>query len=185
MLDEALELYRRAGDERGVAQVLSILVIGDAQEGRWEQVARSLEEVTAILRRAGDRLYLAFDLQWLSVAYGRLGRMDEARAAALESLRLFQSVDNLTGVGVVFSNFAFLATWEGRHEDAVRLAAASDRLKQQVGGPPGGFAGILEGDPAEEAGAHLDPEVTRRAWDEGFAMTLDEAVRLAAGEARL
>ena len=53
VLDEALELYRRAGDERGVAQVLSILVIGDAQEGRWEQVARSLEEVTAILVHLG------------------------------------------------------------------------------------------------------------------------------------
>ena len=101
-----------------------------------------------------------------------------------DGLRIVEK-SNWPGVGVVFSNFAFLATWEGRHEDAVRLAAASDRLKQQVGGPPGGFAGILEGDPAEEAGAHLDPEVTRRAWDEGFAMTLDEAVRLAAGEARL
>ena len=53
--------------------------------------------------------------------------------------------------------------------------------KQDVGGPPGGFAGILEGDPAEEASSHLDEDAARQAWDEGSAMSLEDVLRLAEG----
>ena len=44
-------------------------------------------------------------------------------------------------------------------------------------GPTGEFAGLLEGDPAEEARAHLT-EAARRAWEEGRAMSIDDAVAL-------
>jgi predicted ATPase/class 3 adenylate cyclase len=179
ILAESRELFRHAGDERGEAQTIAMLVIPDAQAGRWDRMAASLEEVIVFWRRLGDRLHLAFDLMWLGFAYGRLGRTQEARSAALESLRLFRDVDNPTGIGIALTNLAFLATWEGRHEDAIRLAAAAQRLKEQIGGPPGGFAGILEGDPVDEASPHLDPDRVRRAADEGWAMSLDEAIDLA------
>src|SRR5262249_4233850 len=139
MLEEALELYRKAGDERGGAAALAMLVIQDAQAGRWTQVADSLEEVVAIYRRLGDRLQLAFDLLWLGFAYGHLARAQEARSAALEALRLFRAVDNVTGIGIAFSDLAFLSLWEGRYEDAILLEAAAEHVKQRVGGPPGGF----------------------------------------------
>jgi hypothetical protein len=64
-------------------------------------------------------------------------------------------------------------------KDAIRLAAAFESVRERVGGPPGGFAGLLEGDPAEEARKHLSEEVARRAWEEGHAMSVDEAVALA------
>ncbi|HET9849841.1 MAG TPA: adenylate/guanylate cyclase domain-containing protein [Candidatus Dormibacteraeota bacterium] len=179
LVDEALAYFRKVGDERGVAKTLTMLVIGDAQAGRWKRVTASLEEAVAISRRLGDRLQVAFGLVWLGFAYGRLRRMEDARSAALESLRLFQEGGNATGIGIALDSLAFLATWEGRHEDAVRLAAAATRLKQDVGGPRGGFANILEGDPAEEAKAHLDAEAAQRAWDEGWAMPLEEMIALA------
>jgi len=179
LLEESLDLFRRVGDERGVAQVLTMLVMQDAQAGNWEPVVDSLEEVVAIWRGVGDRLHLAFDLLWLAFADGRVGRLPEARSAALEALDLFREVDNATGIGITFTDMAFLATWEGRHEDAIRLAGASESVKERVGGPPGAIGGLLEGDPVAEASAHLSEEAARRAWEEGRAMSLDEAVALA------
>jgi predicted ATPase/class 3 adenylate cyclase len=181
MIEECLELFRQAGDEHGVAQVLSMSVIKDAQAGQWEAVLASLEEGVAIWRRLGDRLHLAFDLVWMAFALGRLGRRDEAWSTALECLALFREADNLTGVGIALVDLAFLATWEGRHEDALRLTAAYQSVRDRVGGPPGGFAGLLEGDPADEARPNLPDDVAQRAWDEGLAMSVDEAVALAKG----
>jgi predicted ATPase/class 3 adenylate cyclase len=182
MLEESLDLFRGMGDERGVAQALTMLVMRDAQAGRWGPVIASLEEVTAIWRRLGDRLHLAFDLIWLAFAYGRFGRREDARSAALEALALFREADNVTGIGIALTDLAFLATWEGRHEDAIRLARASESLRERIGGPPGAIGGLLEGDPAEEAKAHLPEEVARRAWEEGQAMSVEEAVALARKE---
>ncbi len=179
MLDESLALFREAGDERGIAQALTMLVIRDNEAGRWSDSVASLEEAVAIWRRIGDRLHLSFDLIWLSFANGRLRRMDAAWAAGLESLRLFRSGDNGTGVGIALSNLAFLSAWDGHVEEAIRLAAVAARTKEQSGGPPGGFGGILEGDPADEARAHLDADAAARAWDDGWAMPLEEAIALA------
>lgn len=181
MNEEALGLFRRAGDEAGVAQVQAMLVIRDAEAGNWDPVITRLEDTTAIWRRLGDRLHLAFDLVWLAFAYGRVGRAAEARAAGLEALDLFCEVDNPTGIAITIVDLAWLATWEGRHEDAMRLAGAHESLIESTGGPPGGFAGLLEGDPTAEARPHLDDEVAQRAWEEGRSMSLDEAVALARG----
>jgi len=176
LLEESLELFRGVGDERGAARALVMLVIRDAKVGDWERVIARIEEVVAIWRRVGDRLQLAFDLVWLAFAYGRAGRRGDARGAALQALSLFREVENLTGIALVFLDLAFLLTWEGRHEDALRMAAVCEAVRERAGGgPTPGFAGLLEGDPAAEARAHLPEDAARRAWEEGLAMSVDDA----------
>ena len=183
LLEESRDLFRAAGDERGVAQALTMLVMGDASAGRWDPVITSLEEVVAIWRRFGDRLHLAFDLVWLAFACGRAGRRDDARSAGLEALELFHQAENVTGLGIALTDLAFLATWEGRHEDAIRLAGAQESLRRRVGGPPGAIGGLMEGDPAAEAGRHLPEEAAKRAWEEGLAMSVEQAVAFAREQA--
>jgi predicted ATPase/class 3 adenylate cyclase len=182
LLEESLALYRQAGDEPGVARVLTMQVVPDAMAGRWGRVVARLEEVRAIWRRLGNRLALAFELVWLAFAYGRDGRREEARATALEALELFREVDNPTGMAIAFVDLAFLLTWEGRHADAVRLAGVAAAHRERAGGGPmPGFGGMLEGDPAAEAGAHLGEDAARQAWQEGLAMSAPEAAALVKG----
>jgi tetratricopeptide (TPR) repeat protein len=184
LLDESLALFRQVGDEPGVARVVALLVVPDAMAGAWERVVAGIEEVVAIWRRLGDRLNLAFDLVWLGFAQGRAGRPSDARAAALEALELFREVGNPTGIALVFLDLAFLLTWEGRHADAVRMAGVAAAQRERAGGgPTPGFGGMLEGDPVAEAGAHLGEEATRRAFQEGLAMSVAEATALARGSA--
>src|SRR5918997_2932291 len=179
LLAESLDLFREADDEAGVAQVLAMLVIREAEAGEWGDVIAKLKETTAIWRRLGDRLHLAFDLVWLAFAYGRSGRHGEAASTALEALELFHRSENPTGIGIVFIDMAFLATWAGRHEEAIKLAGAFESVRRDTGGPPGGFAGLLEGDPRADAAKHLSEEIAERAWQEGIGMPLDEAIAFA------
>jgi hypothetical protein len=92
---------------------------------------------------------------------------------------LFREADNPTGVGIVFSDLSFLALWAGHHREAMVLEGAATAIKGRVGGPPGGFAGILEDDPSELAREHLDPADADAAFAEGEAMSIDAAVALA------
>ena len=96
---------------------------------------------------------------------------------------MFRQAENVTGLGIALTDLAFLATWEGRHEDAIRLAGAQESLRRRVGGPPGAIGGLMEGDPAAEAGRHLPEEAAKRAWEEGLAMSVEQAVAFAREQA--
>jgi hypothetical protein len=56
------------------------------------------------------------------------------------------------------------------------MAAVAQQQRDLAGGGPiPGFGGMLEGDPAAEARAHLSEEAADRAWREGLTMTVPEA----------
>ena len=180
LFEEAVELFRQAGDDSGVAKTLATLVIREAQAGQWEIVIERLEEGTKILRDLGERYQLANSLVWLATAYFRAERRKEAHAAGLEALEIFREVDNTTGIALALLTLSFLALWEERYEDAIKLSAASERLDESVGAArTQGFAGLLEGDPGEQASSRLSDDAVRQARAKGRSMSMEELVALA------
>ena len=180
LLEESLDLYRQVDDEQGMARVLVMLVLPDAQAGKWDLVISRIEEAVSIWRHLGERLQLAFDLIWLAFAYGRAARWQSAHQAAVEALSIFREVDNATGIALAFRDLAFLAIWEGRPHDALRFAGAAASLSEKIGGgPPQGFGGMLEGDPAAEARSQLGDAEAERSWQEGRDLDVDAALALA------
>ena len=150
-------------------------VVPDAMAGAWDRVAR-IEEVAAIWRRLGERLNLAFGLVWLAFAYGRRppGRRPRHRprgpGAVPRGRQRHRGRPRLPGPGVP-------AELEGRHSDAIRMAAVAEHHRDLAGGgPTPGFGGMLEGDPVAEARAHLTDEAAQQAWQDGLTMTVPEAI---------
>ena len=101
----------------------------------------------------------------------------------LESLELFRAADSPIGIVSVIFSLAYLARWEERYEDALRLVGTAESLREQIGGrvPLEFLAGFL-GDPEAEARAHLSHEAAQRAFQEGRTMTVDAALALAVGQ---
>ena len=182
LLEESLDLYRQVGDEQGMARALVMLALPDAQAGKWDLVIARIEEAVSIWRHVGERLQLAFDLIWLAFAYGRATRWRAAHEAAVEALSIFHQADNSTGIVLAFRDLAFLAVWEGRPHDALRLAGAAESMREKIGGgPPQGFGGMLEGDPAAEARLQLPDTDWERSWQEGQGLDVEGALAMAQG----
>jgi predicted ATPase/class 3 adenylate cyclase len=180
LFEESIEMFRKAGDDAGVAKALVTLVIREAEAGQWDVVIARLEEGITLLRGLGERYQMANSLVWLATAYFRAERKEDAHRAGLEALEIFGEVDNTTGIALALLTLAFLALWEERYEDAIKLSAGSERLDESVGAErTQGFAGLLEGDPGEEAASHLPEDTAARARERGRAMSMEELVALA------
>jgi predicted ATPase/class 3 adenylate cyclase len=182
LFQESLDLFRRAGDELGATRALWMSVIGDLAAGDWDRPVGNAEEAVATWRRLGDRFQLGDALVWLGVVYARAGRPADARSAVLEALELFRAIDSPMGMVSVVLGLAYLARWEERYQDAVRLAGTAESLRERVGGrAPLDFLAGFMGDPEAEARAHLPEDAAQRAFQEGRAMTVDAALALALG----
>src|SRR5947208_13834206 len=100
-----------------MARVLVMLVLPDAQAGKWDLVISRIEEAVSIWRHLVERLQLAFDLIWLAFAYGRAARWQSAHQAAVEALSIFREVDNATGSMLACRVRAFLPVTAGRSDE--------------------------------------------------------------------
>ena len=182
LFQESLELFGQAGDQAGMARAEWMSVIPDMAAGRWERPLDRAEESVAAWRRSRDRLGLADALVWGAVVYARMGRPADARAAVAEALDTFRAVDSPIGMVSVLLSLTYLARWEERYEDAVKLAGAAESLRERVGGrAPLDFLSGFLGDPEAEARAHLPEEAAGRAYQQGRAMSLEAAVALGLG----
>jgi hypothetical protein len=145
--------------------------------GDWDRTLPVAERAVATWRRLGDRLQMADGLVWLGVIYIRAGRPADARSAIGEALEFFRAVDSPMGIVSVLLGQSYLARWEGRYQDAVRLAGAAESLREQVGGrPPLDFLAGFLGDPEAEARARLPADAAQAAWEEGRRMGVDAAL---------
>jgi Tfp pilus assembly protein PilF len=172
VLEESYALYQRQGDLAGVAWTASGL--GDIAriEGDYARAGPLHEESLARRRELGERGEIAAQLH--NLAYVAVAQGDLARARGLleESLALQRELGNPGG-------FAAVAAAEGQAARAARMLGAA--------------AAIWEGNnlplwPAERAEyerttararAGLDEATWQRAWDEGRAMTTEQAVEAA------
>ena len=179
LVEDALGRARELGFDRVVGDCLFFLGIVKRLQGDLDGSPRAgrgfaARSTAGSATRFGSTIAL-YALGRTAFAQGDLAA---ARACFLEALDNDERVGNRTGMAVVFDNLAAQAASRGEHLRAVRLAGASQGIKDAVGGqapPP-----LIDiPDPRPAAREVLGDPAVEAAWEEGRAMTLEQAVEVA------
>jgi predicted ATPase/class 3 adenylate cyclase len=183
LLQESLGTARELGDRRGEAWALwglgAFRFFGGDVEGardRHEESLRIFEEV------GSDMWGLGNALAGLAGLATQRGDVDEARERILLALDAWKEQGNALVIASQLRFLAMVSNAAGQPERAVRLAGVAAAWREKVGGQvPDAFFPFA--DPRETAAKVLDEATVERAWAEGAAMTLEEALAYAREDA--
>lgn len=179
LYEESLAISRELEDTYGIAHALSILSVNAYEQGDYER-ARALEDEAVVIKQeAGDRRGLAYSLRTLGQVAAALQNTELAQARLEESLAIQQELGDKRGMAGALEAFAALAVQRQDLARAARLWGAAAALRAAIGAPASPRTRAkLE---AEEAAVkeRLEEGSFRRAWDEGYALSLEQAVAYA------
>jgi predicted ATPase/class 3 adenylate cyclase len=181
LMEESVRAFEELGEDfqlvsarRGLAWTHEEL--GDIARYR-ELTEENLVQARALgIRRIEARS--AGALAMLALAEGRLG---DTRPLLDTSYDIDQELGNAVFVTVDLVRFAALCAAEGRHDVAIRLLALAKTLRDEISWRPESWAQKEYDDTLQAARGSRPDEAFARAWEEGVALSVDDAVALARG----
>jgi predicted ATPase/DNA-binding winged helix-turn-helix (wHTH) protein len=176
-LREAADIFQELGDRTGAAW--SINQQGDVARAQDDMAAaRGLyQRALAAFREAGDPWGSARSLTDLAYIDCEQGDHVAARSAFREALEIFAGLGHRRGAARALEGSACLALAQGHAERALKLAAAAAHLRQLISAPLHQAEQSKLDQTLLPAWKSLTEAEGKRAWSEGSAMSLEEAIK--------
>ncbi|MDQ5854100.1 MAG: tetratricopeptide repeat protein [Chloroflexota bacterium] len=188
---EALARCEALGDTYGIAATYHARGELALLQGDYARALPLAQAALALFRELGVQWGIIHGLFNQGVAAQHLGDVAEARRSFQESLRLAQTLEHVKFIAVGLIGCAGVAVaaepqhghGTGDAERAIHLLGAAEARYAEMGqhdmtqGQRQVYAGAMTA-----ARAHLDDATWERAWAEGRAMTLEQAVAYALKE---
>jgi predicted ATPase/class 3 adenylate cyclase len=171
-------LFEEIGDSRGVADTLFGLSGMSRKLGDLVAARTQAEEALRLHEDLGDIFGIYGDLYVLGRAVTDAGDLDVARDIFLQTLGMAEHVGDSTGVALSLDLLAVQDADRGEPVRAMKLAGAAAAIKDRIAGeaPPE----LLDlPDARARARASIADAEIEAAWDEGRAMSVEEALAYA------
>ena len=179
LLDEALPMFRELDDTAGVARSLWALGNYFYFDRRNDEATAPLDEAVGLFRKLGDEFSLAWALHTGALVAMRAGDAATAGPLVREALRMFSETSDVSGIVMLLDDAAQLARIEGDPVRATHLAGAAAAHQASSGAGLGTMLNLQEGWTGREG---LSDEDGAKAWAEGQAMSVEQAVAYALDE---
>jgi predicted ATPase/class 3 adenylate cyclase len=185
---DSLALYRETGDRRGIASSLNNLALNNLGDfavfqGDLEPAAAAFAEALALWRQVGDRASVAVALLNLAWVARRRGAVAEAEALGREALALARELGDPRQCAETLESLADTAGAAGQWARAARLLGAAAAQREALGAPQLLQERTEVDQAADEARAALGEEAWLAAFAAGQALSLEQAIAEALGEA--
>jgi predicted ATPase/DNA-binding winged helix-turn-helix (wHTH) protein len=183
---ESLGIERELGDQRAIAVLLNNLGMVAAYYRNDYSAARLLHEEALVIRRElGDRWGIAGSLTNLGTVAYELGDHLSSRALLTESLAMRRDLAHRLGIAESLEALAGLEFAAGRPGAGARICGQAARLRKEIGSPlPPWERSRYDRQIASGRAAIGNDVAFDLAWQEGHAMTLEQAIEYALQEQR-
>jgi predicted ATPase/class 3 adenylate cyclase len=180
LVEESVGLYESLGDTAMLGRVRWALAFTEYNLGRMGSARRLLDSSLEILRQIDDPFSVGWALHLSGLIAIREGESANAEPIFVEALGIFAAARDLSGSAVVLDDLAMTAIASGDDLRAARLAGAAASLVASSGTDLASLINKVEGR-SGVVSEKVDPATLAAAWNEGRAMSLDEAVAFALG----
>ncbi|MBN1434480.1 tetratricopeptide repeat protein [Candidatus Fermentibacterales bacterium] len=133
--DEALDIYRDAGDRRGEARVLSSLGVLHGMKSDMGRALACMEEALRIYVEIGNRRGEGVVLGNLAVCRFEAGDVESALETARRSLDIHREIGNRKSQGVALNNVGDFSRTLGRSREAREAYEQALVIALEVGNP--------------------------------------------------
>jgi predicted ATPase/class 3 adenylate cyclase len=180
--EESAALSREVGNGLVLSQALNGL--GDVSRimGDYPRAKELYEESLSLFRRLNLRSDIPASLHNLGHVALAQGKIEDAKKLFIEALRLHLTLKNRVGIAECLAGLAGVAGAEKQPERAARLFGAAEALREGLG------ARVWPAEQADHernlsnARAQLSIGAWEKAWQEGRAMSVEQAIAYALGE---
>jgi predicted ATPase len=179
LLDEALELARGIDYKTEMSRALLFSGYVPYLEGDYETARNRFVEALESSRDVGLRAVTADALLALGRVARSLGDADQAGAHLSDALSLCCELDYPAGVTEVLETLATVAWLRGHCGRAAKLFGAADRLREAIRYPQCPIDEMVNGQIFAAFRKRMEDPAFGRAYQEGRAMELEEAVSFA------
>ncbi len=177
---EALSIRREIGDRKGIASALNNLGLVALGRADYPAARALLEESTAIAHELGDRSAVASSLGNLGMVASAIRDFASAKAHHQQSLSICAELGEGPLIADALAGVSTAAAGSGDSLRAARIWGAEERLREEIGLPLQSEEQRDHDRSVAAARAALgDDAAFDHAWQDGRALTLEQAIELA------
>jgi predicted ATPase/DNA-binding winged helix-turn-helix (wHTH) protein len=176
---EAVAAMRATGKRLNLSFSLDYLAIALHEQGQWAAAREFYEQALVAARELGTPWEIGDALNAIAWAECDEGHCDLALTHFAEGIGILHRLGNPPGVMASLEGLACLAAATAAPRRAARLWGAAEALRQEIGGARAVHMNVAYERHVQPVRATLTTEAFDQAWNEGRAMSLDDAVRYA------
>jgi tetratricopeptide (TPR) repeat protein len=179
LFDESVRRFRELGDEHYTLVSTRMLAWTSYSLGERER-GRALHEDNLHRARAlGNEHIEASTLGALAMIALDEGRVEDAVAMLKERHRIHRNLGDPHGIAKDLCRVARVLAVEGRAATAARLLSSSEALHEEIGATLRPWLARMNEETLTTIRSQLDEAAVAEAWEQGQALTVEEAVALA------
>ena len=182
LLTKSQALFRESGDKEGIATTLGNLGLLAYVQDDYVAAQGLNEQCLLLSHEVGNKVGIANSLNNLSNVSRERGDYTAAQEQNKQSLALHQEMGNQRGTIEVLESFAALALAQAQPERAAQMWGAAEAFREAIGSPLPPSERARYDRQVAQARAAAGEEVFAAAWEQGRAMSLEQAIQYALEE---